>query len=48
MSFQIAKAEAAGDDTASLTSKLAVEQKKLDTNIATDKKNAGKPSKGVV
>lgn len=45
--FQIAKAQAAGTDTASLTTKLAAEQKKLDTNIATDEKNDGKASKGV-
>ncbi|KAH8828155.1 hypothetical protein DL96DRAFT_1709445 [Flagelloscypha sp. PMI_526] len=45
--IQIAQATAAGDDTADLESKLAEEQKKLDTNIATDKASAGATSKGV-
>lgn len=46
--IKLAVAQAAGDDTSDLETKLATEQKKLDTNIATDKKNAGAASKGVV
>ncbi|KAF8908795.1 hypothetical protein CPB85DRAFT_1222522 [Mucidula mucida] len=42
------KAAAAGDDTSSLEDKLAAEQKKLDTNIATDKASAGATSQSVV
>ncbi|KAI5889772.1 uncharacterized protein SCHCODRAFT_02511048, partial [Schizophyllum commune H4-8] len=38
----------AGGDSADLESKLAEEQKKLDTNIATDKKSAGATSQSVV
>ena len=38
----------AGGDTADLEDKLAEEQKKLDTNIATDKKSAGATSQSVV
>lgn len=45
--MKIAQAKAKGDDTSDLESDLADEQKKLSTNIATDKSNAGKPSKGV-
>ncbi|KAI0636281.1 hypothetical protein C8Q77DRAFT_1072055 [Trametes polyzona] len=47
LKIKLAKAQASGDDTSSIESKIAEEQKKLSTNIATDKKNAGKPSKGV-
>ncbi|ETW75556.1 hypothetical protein HETIRDRAFT_482290 [Heterobasidion irregulare TC 32-1] len=46
--IKLAVAQAAGDDTSDLETKLATEQKKLDTNIATDKKNTGAASKGVV
>lgn len=46
--MQIAQAKAKGSDTSDLESSLADEQKKLSTNIATDKSNAGKASKGVV
>ncbi|TRM69715.1 hypothetical protein BD626DRAFT_563444 [Schizophyllum amplum] len=48
LKIKIAQAEAAGDDTSDLESKLAEEQKKLDTNIATDQKSAGATSQSVV
>lgn len=44
---KIAQAQAAGDDTADLESKLDEEQTKLDKNIATDKASAGETSTGV-
>ena len=47
LNIKIAKAQASGDDTSDLESQLAAEQKKLTTNIATDKKAAGQASKGV-
>jgi hypothetical protein len=47
-SVQIAQAKANGDDTSDLESDLTDEQQKLTTNIATDKSNAGKTSKGAV
>ncbi|KAH9847839.1 hypothetical protein C2E23DRAFT_897857 [Lenzites betulinus] len=47
LNIQLAQAKAAGKDTSSITSKIAAEQKKLTTNIATDVKSAGQPSKGV-
>ncbi|KAI0667918.1 hypothetical protein C8Q78DRAFT_1071632 [Trametes maxima] len=47
LQIKLAKAKAAGSDTSDITSKIAEEQKKLSTNIATDKKNAGQASKGV-
>ncbi|KAI0750050.1 hypothetical protein C8Q80DRAFT_1102193 [Daedaleopsis nitida] len=45
--IQIAKSKAAGDDTSDDEASLAEEQTKLNTNIATDKASAGKPSQGV-
>ncbi|KAL1748595.1 hypothetical protein HDZ31DRAFT_29199, partial [Schizophyllum fasciatum] len=45
--IKIKMAQADGD-TADLKKKLAEEQKKLDTNIATDKKSAGATSQSVV
>ena len=45
---KIAQVQASGDDTSDLESQLSDEQKKLDTNIATDKASAGATSKGVV
>ncbi|TFK54528.1 hypothetical protein OE88DRAFT_1655232 [Heliocybe sulcata] len=47
LNIKLAKAQAAGDSTSSIEKKIAAEQKKLTTNIATDKKNAGQTSKGV-
>ncbi|KAG9083697.1 hypothetical protein FRC06_004410 [Ceratobasidium sp. 370] len=46
--IKIAQQKAAGKDTSSTETSLAAEQKKLATNIATDEKNAGQASKGVV
>jgi len=43
-SFQIAQAKAAGSSTASLTTSLAAEQKKLTNNIGIDTKSAGAAS----
>lgn len=48
LNIKIAQAQASGDDTSDLESQLAEEQKKLDTNIATDKASAGQTSQGVV
>lgn len=48
LNIKIAKAKAAGDDTASLETKLAEEQTKLSNNIATDAKSAGATSQAVV
>ncbi|KAG8705391.1 hypothetical protein FRC08_001695 [Ceratobasidium sp. 394] len=48
LQIKIAQQKAAGKDTSSTETSLAAEQKKLATNIATDKKNAGQASKGVV
>ncbi|OBZ72560.1 hypothetical protein A0H81_07413 [Grifola frondosa] len=48
LNIKIAKAQAAGEDTSDLESQLADEQTKLTTNIATDTKNVGAASKGVV
>ena len=45
--IQIAQGKAAGKDTSDSEVSLAVEQKKLSNNIATDTKNAGQASKGV-
>ncbi len=47
LNIKLAKAQAAGSDTSSIESKIAAEQKKLTTNIATDTKNAGQASQGV-
>ncbi|EIN11744.1 hypothetical protein PUNSTDRAFT_50620 [Punctularia strigosozonata HHB-11173 SS5] len=47
INIKIAQAKAKGSDTSDLESSLAEEQKKLDTNIATDKASAGAASKGV-
>ncbi|ETW80941.1 hypothetical protein HETIRDRAFT_427792 [Heterobasidion irregulare TC 32-1] len=47
LNIKIAQAKAAGKSTTSLASDLAAETKKLNNNIATDKKNAGQASKGV-
>ncbi|KAI0731612.1 hypothetical protein C8Q72DRAFT_775895 [Fomitopsis betulina] len=47
LNIQIAQAQASGDDTSDLESKLAAEQTKLTTNIATDVANNGKTSQGV-
>ncbi|THV06772.1 hypothetical protein K435DRAFT_825844 [Dendrothele bispora CBS 962.96] len=47
LKIQIAQAQASGDDTSDLEDKLDEEQTKLTTNINTDVKNAGAPSKGV-
>ena len=47
LKIKLAQAQAKGSDTSSIESKIAAEQKKLDTNIATDTKNAGSPSQGV-
>lgn len=43
LSLQIDQAQSGTDNTA----KIAAEQKKLDTNIATDKKSAGQASQAV-
>ncbi|VDB95963.1 unnamed protein product [Peniophora sp. CBMAI 1063] len=48
INIKIAQAQAKGDDTSDLESSLAAEQKKLTTNIATDKKSAGAASQSVV
>ncbi|KAK0455407.1 uncharacterized protein EV420DRAFT_1272489, partial [Desarmillaria tabescens] len=48
LNIKIAQAQAAGDDTSDLEDSLAEEQTKLNTNIATDVKNAGKTSQSVV
>ncbi|KAG8740894.1 hypothetical protein FRC10_003782 [Ceratobasidium sp. 414] len=48
LQIKIAQQKAAGKDTSSTETSLATEQKKLANNIATDKKNAGQASKGVV
>ncbi|THG95556.1 hypothetical protein EW026_g6117 [Hermanssonia centrifuga] len=48
LNIKIAKANASGDDTSDLEDQLSTETKKLNTNIATDVKNAGQVSKGVV
>lgn len=47
LNIKLAKAQAAGQSTSSIQKKIDAEQKKLDTNVATDKKNAGQASKGV-
>ncbi|OJT15104.1 hypothetical protein TRAPUB_8361 [Trametes pubescens] len=47
LNIKLAKAQTAGSDTSSIESKIAAEQKKLTTNIATDTKNAGQASQGV-
>ncbi|KAH9933553.1 uncharacterized protein BXZ73DRAFT_100938 [Epithele typhae] len=47
LQIQLAQAQAAGKSTSSIASKIAAEQKKLDSNIAIDTKNAGQASKGV-
>ncbi|KAI0763343.1 hypothetical protein BD413DRAFT_212621 [Trametes elegans] len=48
LKIKLAKAQASGDDTSDIESKIAEEQKKLDTNIATDKSHAGDASQSVV
>ncbi|KAF5388851.1 hypothetical protein D9757_005668 [Collybiopsis confluens] len=48
ITIKIAQAKANGEDTSDLESSLSEEQTKLNTNIAADKANAGKASKGVV
>lgn len=45
---QIAQAKAKGSDTSDLESQLNDEQTKLNTDVSTDKSNAGKASQGVV
>ncbi|KAJ8077018.1 hypothetical protein AAF712_000566 [Marasmius tenuissimus] len=45
--IELAQAQADGEDTADVQAKLADTEKKLATNIATDKKSAGKTSQGV-
>ncbi|QRV84644.1 hypothetical protein RhiJN_26709 [Ceratobasidium sp. AG-Ba] len=47
LNIKIAQGKAAGKDVSSSETSLAAEQKKLNNNIATDKKNAGQASKGV-
>ncbi|KAF8604759.1 hypothetical protein BDV93DRAFT_491506 [Ceratobasidium sp. AG-I] len=47
LQIKIAQGKAAGKDTSASETSLAAEQKKLNTNIATDTKNAGQASKGV-
>ncbi|RDX46288.1 hypothetical protein OH76DRAFT_1420332 [Lentinus brumalis] len=47
LKIKLAKAQASGDDTSDIEDKIAEEQKKLDTNIATDKAHAGDASQGV-
>ncbi|KAH9902371.1 hypothetical protein C8Q73DRAFT_669953 [Cubamyces lactineus] len=47
LKIKLAKAQASGDDTSDIESKISEEQTKLTTNIATDKAHAGDPSKGV-
>ncbi|KAI0328280.1 hypothetical protein GY45DRAFT_1372512 [Cubamyces sp. BRFM 1775] len=47
LKIKLAKAQASGDDTSDIESKISEEQTKLNTNIATDKAHAGDPSKGV-
>ncbi|KAL5476666.1 hypothetical protein ACEPAI_2852 [Sanghuangporus weigelae] len=47
INIKIAQAQAAGEDTSDLESKLQEEQTKLNTNIATDKASAGQASEGV-
>ncbi|KAK7686530.1 hypothetical protein QCA50_010129 [Cerrena zonata] len=47
LNIQLAQAKAKGASTTSIQSKITAEQAKLTKNIATDKKNAGKASKGV-
>ncbi|EPS97179.1 hypothetical protein FOMPIDRAFT_1032068 [Fomitopsis schrenkii] len=47
LNIQIAQAQASGDDTSDLESKLTEEQTKLTKNIATDVANNGKTSQGV-
>ncbi|KAK0437521.1 hypothetical protein EV421DRAFT_1016303 [Armillaria borealis] len=48
LNIKIAQAQASGDDTSDLEDSLAEEQTKLNTNIATDVKNAGQTSQSVV
>ncbi|KAK0476621.1 hypothetical protein IW261DRAFT_1489153 [Armillaria novae-zelandiae] len=48
LNIKIAQAQASGDDTSDLEDSLAEEQTKLNTNIATDVKNAGETSQSVV
>ncbi|THH20786.1 hypothetical protein EW146_g640 [Bondarzewia mesenterica] len=47
LNIKIAQAQASGGDTSALESSLSDETKKLNTNIATDQKNAGQDSTGV-
>ncbi|KAK0213032.1 hypothetical protein DFS33DRAFT_1464762 [Desarmillaria ectypa] len=47
LNIKIAQAQAAGSDTSDLEDSLAKEQTKLNNNIATDVKNAGKTSQSV-
>ncbi|PBK73702.1 hypothetical protein ARMSODRAFT_646010 [Armillaria solidipes] len=48
LNIKIAQAQASGDDTSDLEDSLAEEQTKLNTNIATDVKNAGQTSQSAV
>lgn len=48
LNIKIAQAQASGDDTSDLEDSLTEEQTKLNTNIATDVKNAGKTSQSAV
>ncbi|KAK0225701.1 hypothetical protein IW262DRAFT_1538873, partial [Armillaria fumosa] len=48
LNIKIAQAQASGDDTSDLEDSLAEEQTKLNTNIATDVKNAGETSQSAV
>ncbi|KAJ8463300.1 hypothetical protein ONZ45_g10498 [Pleurotus djamor] len=47
LKIKLAKAQAKGDDTASIEEKIEAEIKKLNKNIDTDVKSAGLASKGV-
>ncbi|KAF5376086.1 hypothetical protein D9615_007730 [Tricholomella constricta] len=48
LNIKIAKAKAAGKDSADLEAKLASQQTKLNSNIATDQKSAGAVSQAIV
>ncbi|TBU56618.1 hypothetical protein BD310DRAFT_823316 [Dichomitus squalens] len=47
LNIQLAQAQASGDDTSSIQSKISEEQTKLNNNISLDQKASGQPSKGV-
>ncbi|KAF5376098.1 hypothetical protein D9615_007754 [Tricholomella constricta] len=48
LNIKIAKAKAAGNDSADLEAKLVSQQTKLNNNIATDRKSAGAVSQAIV